>query len=56
MEEETIKCKNCRKLLKDTDMDWFLMTNIRICTKCENKELDEQGDRLDKLYDELSKE
>lgn len=37
------------------ELDFYMMTEKRVCTDCEGKELDKTGDRLDKLYEELSK-
>lgn len=54
MDERHINCVKCRKKLDGIDFDFFLMTGKKICTDCDGKELDEQGDRLDKLYEELS--
>lgn len=56
MEDGQIKCVRCRKKLDRIDLDFYLLTDKKVCTDCEGKDLDEQGDRLDRLYEELSEQ
>lgn len=53
---ETIKCKQCGTELEGADLDWFLMTSEKICLKCDTKNEEKRGDRLEKLFIELGEQ
>lgn len=54
--KEEVKCKVCKKKLDDFELDFYKSTKKPICMDCENQQLDEQGEELDRLYEELSKD